>query len=492
MPRASTRSSVSGPRVLLGWLPLFLVAGAVGAGLGWLHWGRTPAQYRASATVEILLPASSGGRDAESIGGGRSAMRPSLVDELRFMTTRPVLESVVQRSRMERFLRDHQPPLTQTDQLVGWLREPGRLTVEMAMGGAASSLVDIHAVCPNPEMAADVVEALLDSYGWLRWKIEPGNAQPAEPVDEAQQDLTDAIYAQFQQSFEALTEELTMLERTMPDGLVLADDRPVEVFGPMIQRFTDQIAELQLRRAETSATIRYLREAIDAGRPAKQILVGVQREGLVPTAQAESSPRPDANASGGRADPEQERLAEVRSLKAQLAELGEQYGEGHPRVRMLMGRLQVLEADAPGSRRSRPLVAASADSDEDADPDDQLDQLLTGLGEQLGRIDAELEILQSDMNQAKAISRQHRQWAERYTLYREMLEQSRDILLQLDRPLGSPNADDLLPAAVQRLEVDSVGTFIGPWAWQYILAGAGICMAICFPVAYVVQHSRRW
>ncbi len=420
-------------------------------------------------------------------------MRPSLVDELRFMTTRPVLEAVVQRSRMERFLRDQQPPLTQTEQLVGWLREPGRLTVEMAMGGAASSLVDVQAVCPDPEMAAAVVEALLDSYAWLRWQIGPGQAEPAEPDDDTQDEATDAVYAKFQQSYEALSEELTMLERTMPDGLVMADDRPVEVFGPMIQRFTEQIAGLQLRRAETSATIRYLREGLDAGRPAKQILVGVQREGLLPTAQGESLPRPsDPNAASGRADPEQDRLAEVRSLKAQLAELGEQYGEGHPRVRMLTSRLQVLEADAPGTRRSRPLVASAADEEEGAEPDEKLERLLTGLREQLGRIDAELDILQSDLDQATGISRQHRKWAERYALYREMLEQSRDILVQLDRPPGSAGADDLPIAVVQRLEVDSVGTFIGPWAWQYILAGAGICMTICFPVAYIVQHSRRW
>jgi uncharacterized protein involved in exopolysaccharide biosynthesis len=492
MPRANSRRSAIGPRILLSWLPLFLAAGGAGAGLGWLHWGRTPAQYRASATIEILLPTASAGRDGESLGGGRSTMRPSLVDELRFMTTRPVLESVVQRSRMERFLRDHQPPLTQTDQLVGWLREPGRLTVEMAMDGAASSLVDVHAVCPDPEMAVAVVEALLDSYGWLRWKIEPGQAQPAEPEDDSQEAATDAIYAQFQQNYEALSEELTMLERTMPDGLVMADDRPVEVFGPMIQRFTDQIAGLQLRRAEASATIRYLREGLDAGRPARQILVGVQREGMLPTAQVESSPRPDANAATGRSDPEQERLAEVRSLRAQLAELGEQYGEGHPRVRMLTSRLQVLEADAPGTRRSRPLVSSVAEEAEEADPDAQLDRLLAGLREQLGRIDAELEVLQSDLDQATGISRQHRQWAERYALYREMLEQSRDILMQLDRPAGIAGTDEPQSAIVQRLEVDAAGTFIGPWAWQYILAGAAMCMAICFPVAYVVQHSRRW
>lgn len=249
-----------------------------------------------------------------------------------------------------------------------------------------SELFQITCLCPRPEAAAKIVNAVLDGYLKVHAELSDSKTQRTVELLENEQKRRELDLERAQQNLRELAKQVTGKDATV------FDSKLVVMHDPMIE------LEQRLTNAEVQ------REELDAKRQAM----------------AEAISRREVKPSAADLDRAVEQMAPVRALRAQIAEL--------------QGRMQETERVAARGAEDPALIRVKADL---AKAEEELktvsnklrDSVVDGLKESvLAERQAELEQLESQIASQRALERSLK---ERIATKQKELQNSGDHSLEL-------------------------------------------------------------
>lgn len=194
-----------------------------------------------------------------------------------------------------------------------------------------TNIIDVSYRSLNPETAADVVNAIIQSYLDFVGKNHKGSATEkiaalTSDRDQIQLDLTEK-----QASLQKLRQQIGHLATSPDDGIV----------EPMIQRvihLNDSLLDTQEKKLNLQATLISVEQAVERGEDISQLLMGVEA----------SLGREMLLSSMGMSTQDRQVLAEQQKklIKAQqeLTNLSTDYGPNHPNVVELQQEIQTLQS----------------------------------------------------------------------------------------------------------------------------------------------------
>ena len=170
-------------KVLWRWKWLPILGAMIGTGVGYLYFSKQPAEYQATALVQVVstLPPATRIQHYDS---------PETVltrnDESMVIKSQRVLKMAVEKGRLT-----EQPALRgQSADMIAGMLSGKDLIVQPAAKDANTTLIQISYICNDAELAAAVVNAVVDGYSdYLNAEFNSNGSEIYELVKSAQDKL---------------------------------------------------------------------------------------------------------------------------------------------------------------------------------------------------------------------------------------------------------------------------------------------------------------
>ena len=318
-------------KVLWRWKWLPILGAMIGTGVGYLYFSKQPAQYQASALVQVVesLPPSTRiqAYDPNEIA------KYSRADESMVIRSQRVLKMAVEKGQLA-----DQPALkgSSPDQIAAMLAGPN-LVVQPAAKDANTTLLQISYVCNDADLAAAVVNAIVHGYSdYLSEEYRVFGDEIYELVTQAQEKLTIR--------YKELNEKNMEFRKNAPN-VVWTGEEFSDPYADAYKSLNSDIRGLQSKREVIAATLQQISIARNAGRPAEAILLMLTDqnvEGLFSSARSESNPalpRFETTVT----ESAQLQKTELFPLQMRERELVGKVGENHPSLSTIRERIQIMQ-----------------------------------------------------------------------------------------------------------------------------------------------------
>ena len=485
-------------KVLWRWKWLPILGAMVGTGVGYLYFSKQPAEYQAAALVQVIssLPPTTRiqSYDAPELGINRS-------DESMVIKSQRVLKLAVEKGRLT-----EQPALKgmNADMIAGMLTGKD-LVVQPAAKDANTTLIQITYKCNDADLAAAVVNAVVDGYSsYLSAEFESNGSELYNLVKDAQDKLA--------QTYKDLNAKNLKFRESAPNVIWTGD----EINDPYAENYKSNLAELsalQSKQKMLAGTLKHVEIARKANRSPEAILLMLSADAERHIADdlfsaASSTAQANARRIEMPRDTESSRLERtvLFELEGREKRIASTLGESHPSVADIRHRISIMreqiarlaqserqeQAELERLQKEADEAAKSEGKTEGISLDQRLAIRVQALQEQYASIAVQIGELSELAQQNLKQSKEHQTVTSENRLLNSELASVQTLL---DAYTEKLNEIELLPPAGQRtlkeLNLPSSGYFYGPKLTPYLLGGAAIGFLIMSGLAVLMDLADR-
>lgn len=352
------------------WL---LITGlALGLGAGYFHFLQTPAEFRSSARVQIT-ESSSRNLPVEGLQGtGRGGSR-SYGDEAEVMKSEHILKRAARLGELS--MAPEFSGLSE-EQIAGLL-SGSKLFVGPSTDKTNSSIFRIQFDSTSPSTSQRVVQAVIDAYALhLQEQYRNIGQETLELIQTARSDVLEKI-SKLEDEFNQFKEE---------SELIFRDGKITSIHRDNADRYLSQRQTLMIQKGKLSSVLEAARVAKNENRPTKAVLLALQDSAANRTDNlAEQISEREVRLikeSGQIRLSERMRQEKLLPLELELQTLRGTVAEGHPAMKVLIERIEVIDATIRQIAKSE---------NELQDRIDKAREIADGKGEE---IDAEGQLLE--------------------------------------------------------------------------------------------------
>ena len=245
-------------KVLWRWKWLPILGAMIGTGVGYLYFSKQPAEYQATALVQVVstVPPATRIQQFES---------PEMVltrnDESMVIKSNAVLKMAVEKGR----LMDQTALRGLTVDMIAGMLSGKDLIVQPAAKDANTTLIQISYKCNDADLAAAVVNAVVVGYSdYLNAEFNSNGSEIYELVKNAQDRLA--------KTYKDLNEKNDEFRSTFPN-VVWTGDEVNDPYAEMFKTINAELGALQLKRKVLAGTLKHVENARKAGRSAEALLL---------------------------------------------------------------------------------------------------------------------------------------------------------------------------------------------------------------------------
>ncbi len=486
-------------KVLWRWKWLPILGAMIGIGVGYLYFSKQPAEFQAVALVQVVssLPPATRIQQYES-----PAMAITRNDESMVIKSQAVLKLAVERGRLT-----EQPALRgQSADMIAGMLSGSSLIVQPAAKDANTTLIQISYKCNDAELAAAVVNAVVDGYShYLKTEFDSNGSEIYELVKNSQVKLTE--------TYKVLNEKNDAFRRKLPN-VVWTGDEVDDPYAENYKSINAQLSALQTKRQMLGGTLKHVDVARKAGRSADAILLMLSVDSERHVADdifGSSSSNGQAIArriEAVRTDTESARLERTELYPLQTREklLLSEYGENHPSLASIRQRIQLIQEHIARTVQSEKLAQAEVErlqkeADEAAKNEVKVDGVSVeqrlaireqAMKEQYASIELQMQGLNELAQENLKRSKEHQTVTSENRLLNNELA---SVKILLDAYTDKLKSIELLPSAGQRtlkeLNLPSSGNFYGPKLTPYLLGGSAIGFLLLSGLAVLMDLADR-
>jgi len=469
------------------WKWLLILGAVIGISMGGLMWVQLPTQYVASALIEVVNPKSQGIPVVSlDMGDSRVSNRS---DDIVILSSTAVLQNAIELGRL-----DQNPRITdlKVDSIIEWIRSSEHLSVKPGTKEAVTDIVRISFTCEDPQLGAEVVQAIVAGYERF---IGKESQNPNTEVVEKLATFRDELDTKYRQ---ARTDYLKVQKVT---PLIFNAGEARDPYAEALINLNTKIADNSLKASEIESVLEQVIEAQKAGRPMDTLLVTISRLnndqvlGQQKTAVDQMALRGVLERGS---DAERMRIEKLQPLEIMLRVQADNFGDGHPTVTRIQKEINgvkrgIAEVEARESERRSAMMEELQDFNLKAVPVEQrLAAAVGSLNEELQAIkigNSKLMALAAQ-NQAKSKEVQNA-YAELELLKNEM-ESLNDSSFELKKALERlDTGSDYGAKTIKRLEIPQIGFPAGPFMLKYLGLGAVIGSAVFLGLTYLLELADR-
>lgn len=489
-------------KVLWRWKWLPILGAMIGTGVGYLYFSKQPAEYQATALVQVVsnLPPATRIQHYDS---------PEMVltrnDESMVIKSQRVLKMAVEKGR----LTEQAALRGQSADMIAGMLSGKDLIVQPAAKDANTTLIQISYICNDAELAAAVVNAVVDGYSdYLGAEFKSNGYEIYELVKSAQDKLA--------KTYKDLNEKNDQFRKNFPDVVWTGD----EVNDPYAERYKTinaELSALQSKRQLLGGTLKHVENARNAGRSADAILLMLSVDSERHIADdLFSAANTTGQAAARRIEttrPETESARLVRTvlfeLEARERRLASTLGENHPTVSDVRQQISITREHIARLAQSEKMEQAEMErlqkeAEEAAKKEIKVEGVSVeqrlavreqAMKEHYASIELQMQGLNELAQENLRRSKEHQTVASENRLLNSELASVQTLLDAYTEKLKSI---ELLPTAGQRtlkeLNLPSSGYFYGPKLAPYLLGGAAIGFLLLSGLAVLMDladHSYR-
>ncbi len=486
-------------KVLWRWKWLPTLGAMIGIGVGYLYFSKQPAEFQAVALVQVVssLPPATRIQQYES-----PEMAITRNDESMVIKSQAVLKLAVERGRLT-----EQPALRgQSADMIAGMLSGSSLIVQPAAKDANTTLIQISYKCNDAELAAAVVNAVVDGYShYLKTEFDSNGTEIYELVKNSQVKLTE--------TYKVLNEKNDAFRRKLPN-VVWTGDEVDDPYAENYKSINAQLSALQTKRQMLGGTLKHVDVARKAGRSADAILLmlSVDSERHVAddifSSSSNSGQAVARRIEAVRTDTESARLERTELYPLQTREklLLSEYGENHPSLASIRQRIQLIQEHIARTVQSEKLAQAEVErlqkeADEAAKNEVKVDGVSVeqrlaireqAMKEQYASIELQMQGLNELAQENLKRSKDHQTVTSENRLLNNELA---SVKILLDAYTDKLKSIELLPSAGQRtlkeLNLPSSGNFYGPKLTPYLLGGSAIGFLLLSGLAVLMDLADR-
>ena len=486
-------------KVLWRWKWLPILGAMIGIGVGYLYFSKQPAEFQAVALVQVVssLPPATRIQQYES-----PEMAITRNDESMVIKSQAVLKLAVERGRLT-----EQPALRgQSADMIAGMLSGSSLIVQPAAKDANTTLIQISYKCNDAELAAAVVNAVVDGYShYLKTEFDSNGTEIYELVKNSQVKLTE--------TYKVLNEKNDAFRRKLPN-VVWTGDEVDDPYAENYKSINAQLSALQTKRQMLGGTLKHVDVARKAGRSADAILLmlSVDSERHVAddifSSSSNSGQAVARRIEAVRTDTESARLERTELYPLQTREklLLSEYGENHPSLASIRQRIQLIQEHIARTVQSEKLAQAEVErlqkeADEAAKNEVKVDGVSVeqrlaireqAMKEQYASIELQMQGLNELAQENLKRSKEHQTVTSENRLLNNELA---SVKILLDAYTDKLKSIELLPSAGQRtlkeLNLPSSGNFYGPKLTPYLLGGSAIGFLLLSGLAVLMDLADR-
>jgi polysaccharide biosynthesis transport protein len=485
-------------KVLWRWKWLPVLGAMIGTGLGYLYFSKQPAQYQAAALVQVvdsLPPTRMDHYDPNE------AAKITRTDESMVIKSQKVLRLSVEKGRL-----NEQPALRgKSVDLIAGMLSGKELVVQPADKTGNTTLISISYTCNDAELAAAVVNAVVEGYdAYVSEDSRTNTNKIYDIVTKAQESLSN--------SYKTLNEKYTLLKRNAPN--VVTGDESYDLYAENFKAISNEILNLKSKQKVLQGTLKQVNSAVQAGRSPESILLFLSHEYKQPnadhiiSAQSQQQPRAMFPPVELRTDTESAKLERTELVQLQMRErqLADEVAENHPSLAKLRQRITMLQehiaklhetekAFQAEEERIRKAFEEEAKKEvvvEGLSVEQRLEMRIESLKEEHDAITEQIAGLEVLAGEQEKKSKEYQAATEGSRLLnmeissvQKMLDGYTEMLKQIE----------LIPQAGQRtlktLNLPSTGYFYGPKLSPYLLGGAALGFLVLSGLAVLMDLADR-
>ncbi|MEQ1824657.1 MAG: polysaccharide biosynthesis tyrosine autokinase [Pirellula sp.] len=472
-------------KILIRWKWLPILGSIVGATVGFLYFGQLLPKYKAVAMVEVISPAREVPIHTSAFGGGIMPDVSSRNDELMVVQSTEVLNRAIEKGH----LTEHRKLLGKSaEQIVKWLKKPKLLECKLGSNDINSDIIKISVTTEDAELSGDVVQAIVNGYE----DFVTGNLR--NYTKEATLALT-KFSDKYEKNRREAKQGITQLQQK--PNLLWKDGRPHDPVTDTVLAIKAQIIALEARQRKIESILTRVAEAKSRGDVTVDALLrmveistndaGFQDDG--------ADIRHQDRLAAGYASIERFEEDRIGPVRAQLNGLkSKQLGESHPSVVQVQTILSELEAQLEKKKaeyKSRSQEYGSNKTDAPTQ-EGRLTIACAALQETLHSIEHEKKECEVQVETNRKKMEENQSIISNYELSVLELKSVSGVADEISENLRRlAMGTDFGQRTVTRLDLPQIGTFDGPYWYQYIGIGGMLGFMAFSGLAYLLEMADR-
>jgi polysaccharide biosynthesis transport protein len=467
-------------KILIRWKWLPLLGAIVGGTVGFLMHGQMPQKWKAIAQVRVESPA----REVPISNSLTSTESKPSLDELTVVQSSKVLEEAVKKGQ----LTSHRRLLGKSqEQIVAMMKKKGFLDVRLGSKDLNSNIIQIGVITDDKYLSGDIAQAIVNGYE----EFVTGNIK--NYTKEALAALT-KFRDEYERNRMAASGEIARLNSN--PNLILKDGKPHDPVSDTVLGLMDKTRKLDDQSRNVEALLKQVQEGQSAGRSLESLLklISIYTDTIESKETSELSLHKATmqNQQNLLDQFEQEKVIPARS---DLSFLQEQHlGDSHPRVIAAGSRLARLE-DELSRRRERNKQYETENRPAEADLptlEGRLSISIGALKESRQAMAFEKEDCLTQIESLRERLQENSTAISKYALSVAELAAVSEISTQIGENLRKLSlASEYGQKTVTRLELPTLGTFDGPFWYQYIGIGGFLGLLVFSGLAYLLEMADR-
>jgi polysaccharide biosynthesis transport protein len=448
-------------KVLFGRKLLLLLLTAIGVGLGYQRFTQAPEVFSSTARLRIFRSQPIL-RDSDN----RAASQPSdLMTQGVLMTSPEVVDLAVRQGQLNEL------PSIGAANPVGAVS--GGLVTERFKGGAAVSneLLDVSFIGRHPDDCRRVLNAVIQAY--------------ATYLDQSQETETESAVRLIKEARDTLTTDLRRKENEYSQFRAQAE--LVWQGGQGRNLFQDRMAQTESARSkliieltQAKAELQNIDSALAAGASREALLLMVDQS--MRERQEEALKDGDASAATANRSP----FSELIPLMLQEDELLQKVGAGHPKVREVRRKIEIVQAMLQQEQASRPMAV------EAAPVTDWLDIYFKSLRQQVVMLEQKVDQLNKLFETQRAEALKLSAQEDKDRMMAKDIERSDRLFEAVVAQLEQMNlAKDASVLKVQTVVPPGNGRKIGPDLVKYLAAGGCLGFLAAISLSFLFELTDK-
>lgn len=474
---------------------MLLLGLAAGCGGGYFYFTKQPPVYQSTARIQIVEPYARN-MPVEGVETQTQQTR-SLADEALVMRSEKVLAEAAELGQLSEL-----PGFAGAtgEAIASSLAASRNLAIKLSGESSQSSIFDVSFTSGDPEMTQRVVQATIDAYAkHLRMQHQNIGEDTVRLIDEARGELLERL--------EKLEHDFDDFRKTSP--LLYRDGKSNSVHRDNADKFLTQKQTLVVQQAQLKSALTTAAEALRAGEDPEAILLALQGSGEngVDTLFADITNDEVARLKEeARITRSQEmRESELLPLKIREQELLEAYAEGHPTVKALRTRMELIETAIEAmekdekefrAKMDQALTAAKENSENQGDPREALMNrvrlAVLARRQQLKSVEQEIAVIAEAYESEIKAAREEGAAELEFQRYERDIARQQELYNRIVARLDEMN----IMAGAEGLRIDTLdspkkGYQIGPSLSKSLGLGGFIGLLIAGALAYLIDISDK-
>jgi succinoglycan biosynthesis transport protein ExoP len=466
------------------WLPL--LGTLIGLTIGYLLYEQQPPQYKAVALLHVQSPERHMAIDAMRMGVEQPSPK---TDELVVIRSTAVLRNAMEVGKLSQ-----QPKLANMapEAIVGWLKNKKVLETKLGSTDPNSEIVQIGVTTNDAELSATVLESIVIGY----------EQHVSKQIENSSFEAIKAM-SKYSETYESRKSAAEAGLKKIRDNreLIWIDGKPIDPQANKLLSLQEEILRIDTRKRNIESLLQQLESSKEAGRPVEEMLrlIASAASGIL------STPSDMTKVTQEKSNLQMMRQSMVNfednvvtPARIQLEQEMSKWDKEHPTVKVLQGRIDKLESELRKKEEAYEKALqnfAELEGSTAQDSPNMETQFNSAVGALIGEL-SKLSLEKSKYEgEIETITPQMQTNAEQignFLLFLSELEGLGKTTTEITEALNKLNVSlDNGHNTVRRLEVQTLGAWVGPRIELYLGIGALLGFASFFGIAYLLELADR-